>query len=256
MTFNLDPVADQAASEGQPDQQPATPDQEGGGADNGITPTNIDEILKKNEHAQRHISTLEDENKLVRENFATMQERLAELEGQLMSQQKLQELLTGKNTSNDQQGSQEENNLSTPTTPLDPNMIDSIVAQRIEGYMTEKAQEVNFKAAQQSLNEIFKDKADDHVAKVAQENMLSTKDAMALAKSNPTLFNNLFVNPFKKNNTSFSPTKGNESTSSVPNQTTEITMEHWNKLRRENPQKYFAASTQKEFHKWFHENKN
>lgn len=256
MTFNIETPADQTGDQGQPSQQPSAADNAASGADNGITAEQLNEILKRDEHAQKHIKTLEEENEQVRQNFIALQEKLETVQGQLNSREKLEQLLAGKNTSTDNSNQEGNlNNMNTPTSQLGQDDIDSLVNQRIQGYMQEKEQEKNLNNIKASLNEVFKDKADDHVKQVAQANGISFEEAMDMAKKNPALFNNVFVNPFNKGATTpAAPTFGSQSTSSVPNTNNGIDMEHWNKLRRENPTKFFSVETQKAFHQWFHNN--
>lgn len=256
MTFNTDKAADQAATTGQPQQQPDNLDLGNTGAGEGITPEKITEILKRDEHAQQHISRLEEENRQVRENFVSLQDQIDSLQAKLSSQKKLEELLAGKHTSNDQQDKGEKPTMNTSTEAFDPSMIDSLVTQRMQDFMSKQEQENNFKKVSSELSAVFKDKTDEHVTKVASDNGLSFEDAMNLAKTNPQMFNNLFLNPYKGKSTSAAPTQGSQSTSSVPNAGSEINMDYWNKMRRENNAKFFSASVQKDYHKWFHENKH
>lgn len=256
MTFNVTNTPDdQTGAPGQPSQQPNSQDQGNAGADTGITPEKILEILKRDEHAQQHILKLENENKTIRENFDSLQTQLEQLQAQLASQKKVEELLTRTYPSNNQpdQGTQNDN-MNTPTTQnLDQATIDSLIAERMKEFMSKQEQEKNYETAKTELSRVFKDKSDEHVRSVAAKNGLTYEAAETLAKTNPTLFNNLFVVPFKQSQqSSFSPTLSNQSTSSVPNANAEITMESWNKLRRENPRKWQAVETQKAFHTWFH----
>lgn len=260
MTFNLETPTDNVGTQenGQPNQQPSTPDQGGQGADNGFTPEKLAEILKRDEHAQQHISNLENENKTMRDNFNSLQEKLEVLEARLASQKKVEELFAGMHTSNNQEPDQgNQNNMNTPTQSIDQETIDSLIASRMNEYMSKQEQDKNFLVAQTELNRLFKDKSDDHVKAIADKNGLSYESAKDLAKTNPTLFNNLFINPYKgTQGTTFTPTTGSQSTSSVPETQQEITMEYWNKLRRENPRKWQSVETQKAFHQWFHSSKN
>lgn len=257
MTFNIDnPVDQNGGNQGQPSQQPVNQDNGSMGAVDGITPEKIAEILKRDEHAQRHIANLENENKEMRTDFEALQEQLAALQNKLASQQKLEELLAGKRTSNDHQDDKDKKPMNTPTDSFDPSVIDSLVTQRMQDFMSKQEQEKNFRQVSTELTGIFKDKADDHVTAVASQNGLSFEDAMSLAKTNPVLFNNLFINPYKKNSTNTpAPTTGNQSTSSVPNQGSEITIEYWNKLRRENPSQYWSPAVQRQYHQWYNSSK-
>lgn len=256
MTFNVTNTPnDQAGVTGQPNQQPNSQDQGSKGADNGITPDKLLEILKRDEHAQQHISKLEQENKTIRDNFDSLQTQLEKLQAQLSSQKKVEELLTGKYSSNNQpdQGNQNQN-MNTPTQQtLDQATVDSLIAERMKEFMSKQEQDKNYETAKIELSRVFKDKSDEHVRSVAAKNGLTYEAAENLAKTNPVLFNNLFVAPFKQGSTSVTaPTQSNQSTSSVPNANPEINMEYWNKLRRENPRKWQSVETQKAFHTWFH----
>lgn len=258
MTFNIDNTADQNGdNQGQPSQQPVNQDNGSTGAVDGITPEQLSEILKRDEHAQRHISNLENENKQMRDDFTSLQDQLSALQKQLASQQKVEELLARKPTSNDHQGNEDKTTMNTPTNSFDPEAIDSLVTQRMQDFMSKQEQEKNFRQVSTELTGIFKDKADDHVTAVASQNGLSFEDAMSLAKTNPVMFNNLFINPYKKNSTNTpAPTMGTQSTSSVPNQGSEITMDYWNKLRRENPSQYWSPATQRQYHMWYSSQQN
>lgn len=259
MTFNIQSnAADQGGSLGQPDQQPTTPDQGAAGAVEGITPDKIAELLKRDEHAQRHIATLEADNKTVRENFLSLQEQVDALQAQLAAAKKVEELLSRKTLPNDNQNQQEvKPNMNTPTTTtFDPSVIDSMVTQRVQELAKQQEQEKNFRAAQETLSALFMDKADEHVKTVAQSNGLSFDNAMELARTNPVLFNNLFINNYKKPSTPTTPTMGTIATGTAPNATSnEITMEYWNKMRRENLAKFTSAAVQKQYHEWFHSQK-
>lgn len=258
MTFNIDNTADQNGdNQGQPSQQPVNQDNGNMGAVDGITPEQLSEILKRDEHAQRHISLLENENKQMRDDFVSLQDQLSALQKQLASQQKVEELLARKPTSNDHQGNEDKPTMNTPTNSFDPEVIDSLVTQRMQDFMSKQEQEKNFRQVSTELSGIFKDKADDHVTAVASQNGLSFEDAMSLAKTNPVMFNNLFINPYKKNSTNTpAPTMGTQSTSSVPNQGSEITMDYWNKLRHEDKAKYWSTDVQRQYHKWYHSQQN
>ena len=258
MTFNIETPTDQAGEAGQPNQQPNTTDNVSNGADQGITLDKLNEILKRDEHAQKHIQTLEEENEQMRLNYSSLQEKIELMEAQIKSQKTVEELLTRKNTStvDHQQGTEVTQTMNTPTNSVSTDDLDSLVNQRIQGYMQEQQQVKNLESAKKDLNEIFKDRADDHVKQVAAQNGITLEGALELAKSNPTMFNNLFVNPYKKGTTAAAPTFGSQSTSSVPTaNTNEITMEYWNKMRRENSRKFFSADTQRQFHQWFHSQK-
>lgn len=254
MTFNLETAP---ADQGQPNQQQPT-DNVGQGADKGITLDELNAILKRDENAQKHIRTLEEENNAMRDNFSTLQEQVELLQSQLRSRETVEKLLKGMNASKDQSSGQEnKNQMNTPTTSINPDEINTLVTQRIQGYMKEQQGEANLAKAKQQLNELFKDKADDHVKSIAERNSISYEGALELAKTNPTMFNNVFVSPFKNaSNSNTAPTTSTQSTSTVPVQNQEITMEYWNKMRRENSRKFFSADVQKQFHQWFHSNKS
>lgn len=253
MTFNIEnPVDQTGTSTGQPEQS-VSQDQGDTGAVDGITPEKLAEILKRDEHAQTHITRLEEENALVRQNFATLQEELDAIKAKLTSQKTVEELLARKQTTdnNSQQGEKK----MTEQNSFDPSAIDEIVTQRMQDFMAKQEQEANFKKVSSELASVFKDKADDHVKAVAEKNGLSFDDAINLAKTNPSLFGNVFLNPYKSGAQSAAPTQSSQSQNAGDVSGSEINMEYWNKMRRENNAKFFSASVQKEYHKWFHENK-
>ena len=245
MTFvTTQPSGDPATQQtGQPQQQPTTPDQGPSGTDAGYTPEQIAEIVKRDAHAQQHITNLENENKGMREDLQNFSQRMQTFEDKLAAQQKVEELLKGNSTSTQQP-------TQTQQDTFDQSKLDEMVAQRVQQQFSEREQQANFDRAASKLTEVFKDKADEHVTKVAGENGLSFEEAQKLARTNPVMFENLFVKPHVQSSNPVVPTQGTQSTSTVPTQSTTTDSNYWTEMRRKNPTKFWDPATQRQYYQW------
>lgn len=251
MTFYTQPAGDPSAAptEGQPSQQPTNQDQGSQDTDNGYTPEQIAELVKRDANAQQHISNIENENRGMREDLQKLQEQMQDYEAKLAAQRKVEELLKGSNTSN-QQGDQHMEQQQQQTPAVNKDDINALVNEQVKNFFTEREKEENFNRASSAVTEIFKDKADSHVTKVAEENGMSFEEAQSLAREKPQLFNNLFVKPFTSSQgKGFQPTESSQNTGSVSGNN-EITQEYWNKMRRENSAKYWSVPVQKQYYDW------
>ena len=217
-----------------------------------MTAEEIQEIVKRDMHAQHHIKNLESENKGMREEMSNLQKGFEELKDKLASQDIVQQLIerTQQNDSvnNKQDKEVEDNNNNN----FDNNTINEMVKEQLNKFMESKEKSSNLDSVKKELGGMFKGKADDHVRSVAEKNGMSFDDAMDLASNNPKLFSSVFVEPFKNSPSIPSPTSANNN-SSAPATGENLTMEHWNKLRKENPNKFFSVDVQKQYHKWFAE---
>lgn len=251
MTFSTTPVSDPNTS-GQP-AQPTTPDQGASGTVPGMTPEQIQEIVKRDAHAQQHIANIENENKSMREDLAKFQDELKTFKDKLAAQSSVEEIL--KRTSTSTQQTQQP---AEQTPEFDFNKVEELVTQRVQKIFTEQEQQQNYSQAAAELSGIFKDKADEHVTKVARENGMSYEDAQQLARTNPTMFTNVFVKPYAQgSNSTPAPTQSDVSTNTNTVPATQAKDEYaaWMKMRKEEPNKFYTPATQRQWHTWFHANK-
>lgn len=252
MTFVTTVADDPSVQTGTPAQQPTVQDQAPQSTGTGMTEQQLSELVKRDAHAQQHIANLEEENRGMREDLSKLMDQMQSFETKLSAQQTVEQLLKGTSTSTPAQQPQEPATMQTPA--FDQSQVEEMVTQRVQKIFTEREQEQNYMRAAQRLTETFKDKADEHVAKVASENGLSYEDAQGLAKTNPVLFENLFINQAVKTTTPAAPTQGNQSTGTVQTQNT-LDQAYWTKMRREQPNRFWSPEVQKQYHSWFHSNK-
>lgn len=243
MTFN--PASgDPAAQEGQPNQDANSQDQ-GQGTGEGVDLKTFQELQKRDEHAQQHISHLEGENNGMREEMKRISEEMQALKDKLAAQQKVEDLLKGNQTSVP---------ASTETKQdVNPVDVDKLVSERVSQFFTEKEQQDNFNTASKTLATMFSDKADEHVTKIAQENGMNMDDAVALSRTNPKMFNNIFIKPYEGQRAqSPAPSHTGQNTGSVPTGQPQITQEYWSNMRRDpkTRDKFWSVPVQKEYHKW------
>lgn len=256
MTFTNNNSGDPAAQAGQPNQEATNQDQGAGVTGQGIDQQSFLELQKRDEHAQRHIQHLEGENAGMRDDITRMSEELEEIRNKLAAQKKIEDLVKGSHTS--AQAATVQQQEQSMTEAFDPSKVEELVNKKLEEHSTNAVKENNYKAAVSSLSSMFADKTDEHVARVAKDNGLSVEGAIELSKNNPTMFNNIFINPYKdKGQSPVSSYKG--STGSVPSGQPEITQEYWNNMRRDpkTRDKYWSVPVQKQYHAWVREqNKN
>lgn len=246
MTFNTS-ATDQGTF-GQPNQEANSQDQ-GQGAGEGIDPTAFLELQKRDQNAQQHITTLEGENEGMRTDLARVNAELLAAQEKLTAQKKVEDLLKGNQTS-EQTNQNTQFNQST-TEEVD---FDKIVSDKLQEHFTEREQEANYRNASTTLTNLFKDKADEHVTRIAKENDMTMEDALTLSKTKPKLFENLFIKPYGQAGATQATSYTGNNTSSAPAGQTQITQEYWNEMRR-NPKtsaKYWSPQVQKQYHAWVH----
>lgn len=249
MTFNQEGVTNTEAQQGQPNQATASHDQ-GSGTGEGMDIKTFEELQKRDEHAQKHISNLEGENAGMREDYTKLSAELQELKEKLAAQERVDTLLKGNQSS--AQDRQEDK--KDEASAFDPSHLDSLVSEKLKSHFTEVEQSSNFKRASDALNNLFKDKADEHVTKVAADNGMTMDDAVSLSRTNPRMFENVFIKPFGQAKGTTSTSYTGQNTGSVPSGQQQITQEYWNEMRR-NPKtrdKYWSVPVQKQYHAWVH----
>lgn len=247
MTFNTG-VQDQGTPTGQPNQDAQNQDQ-GQSAGEGVDVGKFLELQKRDQNAQQHISNLEGENNGMRSDLEKLTAELETARNKLAAQDKIQDLLNGTQTS---VPPTEESN----QPPVEQPDFDKMVSDKLQQHFTEREQEANFNKAASALTNLFKDKTDDHVNRVAVENDMSLEDAMELSKTKPKLFENLFIKPFGGKVQSPTTSYTGQNASPAPTGQPQITQEYWKDMRT-NPKtsaKFWSVPVQKQYHAWVHSN--
>lgn len=162
-------------------QDQGTPDT---GAVPEVTPEQLAEILKRDEHAQRHIQQLEQEAKERKAQLDQLSESLAELEKDRMSQKTLEELLA-------QRAGQDDT--KSETTQIDvADLAKQVEAQLAERQQAEAAK-ANLASAMEAARAAYGDKFLDEVSTRAKEIGMSLEEVDSLASRSPAAFSRLFV---------------------------------------------------------------
>lgn len=126
-------------------------------------------------HSQQFISTLKEEKTAVEQQ---LQEALA-----LVNQLKEKEVSA--NSLLDQQ--------ANTNAILDPNELVNAVTEKLKQEEVATRQEANFRQAATRLQALYGAEADAKVTSIAGDNGMSHAEAVQLAKSNPVLFEKLFL---------------------------------------------------------------
>ena len=211
-------------------QQPSDKDGSTGQVD--ITPEQLEELRKRDAHAQEHIQRLESDNATLRDDKTSLANEVASLK---TVEEVMQRIDDGKN-----QGSSD---------PLDLSKVDEIVSQKLEQKATEQTQQQNWSEVLDRIESVYGDFDSGNVAIQARaaELKMTTQEATGLAKTNPTLFYELFV-----------PSQGSapqQSAASASTLRTDVGQSHsnnsgtrdkayYNKMLKEDKKKYFSVDNQ------------
>lgn len=204
-----------------------------GDTDNkGMTSEELEALRQRDEHAQKHIPTLEREN-------SELRDKIAELEDKLSSATTIDEALD--RIRNKGEGEQ-----------LRPDDVAKMVESVLEQKQTESTQESNWTKVQNKLTEVYGDwkTADAKVQARAQELDIQLQDASTMARKNPTAFMELFVPKEAANIAGTGSVRSGGDGQKSPGTTAsgEVRDQAWySKLRRENPNKYWSVETQAQY---------
>ena len=129
----------------------------------------IDEVYKAFPNAQKHISTLEEENRVIKEELAkrrTAEELLNDIQSRVTPQ----------------------SNGDTTTSKVDIPDISSLVRQEVERVKIEESYKVNQKTVVDELTKVYGDKAREKYAALATELGVTKENLNQLALTSPTAF--------------------------------------------------------------------
>lgn len=163
-TPNQDPSGQGTSFTGVPGDLQLTPNDGG----NQMAPEDVSALVKKSEHAQNHIQTLEQEN-------AQFKTQLADMQDKLKTAVSVEELLQGQKEVQD----------------IDVDALTASVAAKVSGDLASqqatKVADDNWSTVTESLTKAFGDKTDEMVKKACMENDMSWDDMIEVAKKNPRL---------------------------------------------------------------------
>ena len=234
-------MSDQSFSSGDPaTQEPAQPSFQDNGGDGGdgkpaeeqLTQEQLAEILKRDEHAQKHIKTLEDEARERKSQLETLQSKIAEMEGKLSQQETFEQALEKLNKQRNGNGDEADQ------TKVNPDQIAQTVLQQLKEQEQMKLAEQNKVQAVQAAKERYGDSYLDKVNEKAQALGMTLQDVDELASNKPAVFKTLFIGEAqapKKDTGKF----GQNSRGVEENVDTTTATQR--QLYRENPRKYFSA---------------
>lgn len=142
-----------------------------------------DDIAKKIQHADEHISRLEQEN-------ADFRAKLEEALRKASEARSVDDVLEAINSSKKQEGQ-----VAQPAT-IDPEELARKAAQFVESSIEERSrkqrEDDNFNQVSSALTKAFGDKADEQVKKIAAESDMTFDEAVLLARTKPRAFMKLF----------------------------------------------------------------
>ena len=147
----------------------------------------LQEILKRDEHAQKHIQTLEQEAKERAQRIQELEERYQQLEADLEKRESFESAL--EKIQNQQQ--------TPPTaadqTTVDPDDVTERVLSRIQQKEQERIQAENKSKAIAAAQERYGEKFLEAVSSRAESLGMTLQDVDQLAATKPQVFNELFV---------------------------------------------------------------
>lgn len=192
----------------------------------------IQVMQKRLNDKDEFISTLKEENQKTREMYASLEERLNNLD-------KISEVLD--------RG--QEQDVNSQVTSLDEDELVGKVIDNLNKKQTEQKMESNYNSVVDRLsNEFGEQHIESKVQEAAQQNGLSVKDMVETARKSPQAFYKLMGLEQRTNIQTPSPTR---STITAPIDTNEKDFAYYSRLMRENPREYFKPETQREFRKLF-----
>lgn len=172
------------------DQVPAA-GQDASGTDqsaniDGLTPEQVQAVLKRDQHAQEHIRRLEAEAAERKQREQEIADRLAQLESELSKRAALEELLArkagGDNT--DKSGDQ--------TKALDVDSVVSRVLQSMEQKTAAERAKANRVAAIEAARSVYGESYKQKVEDTAKDLGMTLKDVDDLAARSPKAFAKMF----------------------------------------------------------------
>ena len=198
----------------------------------GIDQQEYEALRKRDENAQALIPRLESENKELRDKYA-------ELEAKLANATTIDDALARIANQGDGQTQQ----------GVDRTDVAQVVEEILGQHQTATMQKDNWNTVQDALSKEYGDwtTADAKVQERAKELDISIEDATSMAKVNPKAFMQLFVPQQDSSNkqAGSSTGTGEMGQKGVSSQSGDVRDKAWwNKMRRENPNKYWSVEMQ------------
>jgi len=145
---------------------------------------------------------------------------------------------------------QNESQNNTQSSELNEEALNTIVDSRLKSIQTQTLEHSNVSQASDKMVELYGEKASEQVAKKAGELGVSVQYLQDQAAKSPSMFYSIMgVNDTAPNNVAGNQSaQGNntEQFNQVTHGTQEGTWNHYEKLRKEDPKKYFSPKVQNE----------
>lgn len=196
----------------------------------------IEVMQKRIGDKDTHISTIESENQTLREKLAAIDEKLNKM---TTVEEALERI--------------KDNNKSNQDTALDEDTLKSVMRGVLPSVMAEQTAsqkaEANFKEVAAQLTKLYgKDKVDETVARIAEENGITFDDMLDLARKSPkVVYRMAGVTLSQTSATGFTPSHSTNTGYNDVNETRDDKLAYYAKLRREDPKTYFSPAVQKKF---------
>lgn len=197
-------------------------------------------LQKRVNDKDEFIDTLKRENQETREMYASLEERLKNVE-------KIDEVLN-------KQG-QNQQDVNNQATGLDENELVGKVIENLNKKQAEEEMNKNYNVALGRLNNEFGEQhIETKVQEAAKQNGLSVNDMVQTARKSPQAFYKLMGLEGGQRASTASPTR---STVNAPIEgNNEKDFAYFSRMMRENPREYWKPETQREFRKLFQNNKD
>lgn len=200
----------------------------------GMSKEEIEQILKRDRHAQDHIKRLEDEAKAYRD-------MIAEYEGKLKESSTVDSLMERIN-----QASATRNEEPTaPNVNVDDliNAAEERVLSSLSARERQQREQDNFNKAVEDLQSIYKDRYAEVVRDRASELGMSVEDMDRLAKTSPRALMELVRGD--KKTSSNAPSSSSVNTGINFGDPTDLS--YFSKLRKEDPKAFYSSEVQKQY---------
>lgn len=168
--------------------EPSNPDQGGEGGTGELSPEQIQEILKRDQHAQQHIQTLENEAKERKQRLEELEQRYQQMEKDLEQRESFESALEKLQRQQQPGGGGEDQ-----TPKFDPDAVAETVLQRIQRQEQEKQAEQNKAKAIEATKERYGEQYLDSVKTRAEALSMTLEDVDDLAAKRPQVFQELFI---------------------------------------------------------------
>lgn len=147
----------------------------------------MESIAKKIEHLDKHVKTLEQENKEYREKISEKEKELQDLQAKSKTIEDVLKL--------EEEAVNKQNKLTDKDAIIAEinSRLESKLVNTIEQRELKKREEENFEKVRQAITQVYGDKTDAYVQSKAKELGLPIEEAVKLAKQSPDAFLRVFV---------------------------------------------------------------